>query len=205
MTDSTARLLATDNRLLKRSCESLIGICAGLIADGDLNDKEIIFLSTWLTQNQEISRTWPGEVIYHRIREVLSDGEISPDERLYLIQTLEGLCGGSFSDTGGIASGSNTLPVNPDAVVVVEKRAFCFTGQFVFGTRSACERAVTNRGGLACSGVTKKTDYLVVGDLASKDWKHLSHGLKIEQAVSGQSRGFQVVIVDEVAWLRALS
>ena len=89
MTESIQRNIATESRLLKRSCESLIGICGGLIADGELNDREIIFLSTWLSENESMSQTWPGEVVFARVREVLADGirrvvrgENEPDHRV---------------------------------------------------------------------------------------------------------------------------
>ena len=45
MSNNYARQVSTDNRLLKRSCESLIGLCSGLMADGVLNDEEIGFLN----------------------------------------------------------------------------------------------------------------------------------------------------------------
>jgi NAD-dependent DNA ligase len=205
MSESPARRVSTDNRLLKRSCESLLGICSGLIADGDLNDKEILFLSTWLTENQEVSHGWPGEVVFRRVREVLADGVISPDERDYLVRTLEQLSGGSFADSGAIASEANKLPVDPNAQIVVEGRSFCFTGQFLFGTRSACERAIINRGGLVSANISRKTDYLVIGELASKEWKHSTHGLKIEQAVAVQVQGSRIAIVDEANWASVLS
>ena len=41
----------TNNRLLKRSCESLIGMTGGMLADGHLADDEIHFLNVWLNDN----------------------------------------------------------------------------------------------------------------------------------------------------------
>lgn len=197
--------LATDARLLKRGCESLIGICSGLIADGELNNKEIAFLSTWLAENEAIAKTWPCEVIYSRVREVLSDGVVSDTERKYLVETLESLVGGSFSETGAIAAGSTTLPLSNDVSIEIAGQTFCFTGEFLFGTRAACTRAIESRGGLATSTITKNTDYLVVGELASRSWKNTSHGTKIESAVQLQSKGDPIQIVSEAAWVRALA
>ena len=87
MNVTPAARVATSARLLGRSCESLIGIATGLIADGDLNLKEVQFLSTWLAEHPELSSTWPGEVVYKRVRDVLADGKISSDEKAYLLQT----------------------------------------------------------------------------------------------------------------------
>ena len=195
---------ATESRLLKRSCESLIGICSGLVADGELNDREIVFLSTWLTENETIGRTWPGEVVVARIREVLADGMVTDVERKYLVETLQGLVGGAFAETGAVPNGANSLPVNDAVVVDVSARYFCFTGQFLFGTRSACERAVESRGGLVSPSATRKTEFLVIGELASRAWKNTSHGTKIEQALALQSQGVPIQIISEARWVDSL-
>ena len=47
----------TDQRILKRSCELRLGICAGLLADGHLSNEEITFLDTWLGDNGDIANS----------------------------------------------------------------------------------------------------------------------------------------------------
>lgn len=192
-------------RLLKRSCESLIGICTGLIADGELNDKEVVFLSTWLRENVAIATCWPGEAVYARVREVLADGHVSTEERAYLMDTLQQLAGGSFAETGAIPFAPNTLPVNDNADVQIRNHSFCFTGQFIFGTRQSCETAVTVRGGTPTASLNRKTNYLVIGQMASRAWKNTSHGIKIERAVEFQDEGHPIEIVSEARWIGSLS
>ena len=200
--DLVARV--SNNRLLNRSCESLIGICSGLIADGELNDKEISYLRMWLLENIDLSKTWPAEVIFRRIEDVLADGLITSDERQYLVKTLEDLVGGSFSDTGAVPTGSSTLPINQNALVKIAGNSFCFTGQFIYGTRAACEKAVINLNGKITTTINKKTNYLVIGEMASRDWKHSSHGLKIEQAIESQMNGQNIQIVSEAMWFSVM-
>lgn len=195
--------IATDARLLRRSCESLIGISAGLVADGELNDREVQFLSVWLTEHRELASTWPGEVIYKRVTEVLADGVITAAERAYLETTLTELIGGSFTESGSIPSESTALPVDRGAVVRIPEASFCFTGQFLFGTRSACEHAVEQRGGRV-GVIGKKLDYLVVGELSSRAWKHSSFGTKIESAMKLKAEGARVVVVTEAQWVQSL-
>lgn len=204
MKDSVASIRSTDSRLLKRSCESLLGIASGLIADGDLNDKEIVFLSTWLADHPELANTWPGEVVYARVRSALADGIVSAEEREHLKMTLEELVGGSFADDGSVATGSTNLPIDQDVVVIVRERSFCFTGQFLFGTRARCERAVVENGGMVLP-VGKKLDFLVVGELASKDWKYSAHGTKIEAVMQARKSGGVAKVISEAQWIQALS
>jgi len=181
----------------------LIGIASGLIADGELNNKEIQFLSLWLSENEALATTWPGEVIYKRVREVLADGVITPDERDYLQKSLTELVGGSFCDDGAIAAGATDLPIDQSAVVQIPSLAFCFTGQFLFGTRTACEQAVTQRGGRV-SSVNKQLDFLVIGELSSRGWKYSSFGTKIESAMKLKQEGMSLAIVSGAQWVRAL-
>jgi NAD-dependent DNA ligase len=203
MNKQYAVAIATDARLLMRGSESLIGIASGLIADGELNNREIQFLSLWLSENQALATTWPGEVIYKRVREVLTDGVITEEERDYLQKSLTELVGGAFSEDGAIASGSTDLPIDQSAVVQIQSLVFCFTGQFLFGTRTACEQTVTQRGGRV-SSVNKNLNFLVVGELSSRDWKYSSFGRKIESAMKLKQEGVPLAIVTEAQWVRAL-
>jgi NAD-dependent DNA ligase len=200
---NVAVFAATDARLLKRGCESLIGICGGLVADRELNDMEIQFLRVWLRENEALANTWPGEVVLKRIEAALADGVVSAEERSYLVDTLKELVGGSFSETGAVPAQATSLPINADAEVAFPDQTFCFTGQFLYGTRSACEKAVTDRGG-QIAPVSKKLKYLVVGELSSRDWKHTSFGTKIESALAWQSKGAALAIVSESKWVQSL-
>lgn len=189
------------HRNLLKGVESLLGLCRGFLADHYLSDEEITFLDTWLKDNYEITTAWPGNVIGERVREVLQDGVITEEERTHLQETLEQLTG-QVED--GVASGmATTLPVNDDCVVDFEGRTFCFTGQFIFGTRTRCQRAVEELGAKAIKGVRKDLDYLVIGALASRDWAHSSHGRKIEKAMANNEKGAVTAIISEEAWIRA--
>lgn len=203
MNNLFSKEVATNVRLLGRSCESLIGIASGIVADGEVNKKEIQFLSTWLSDHGELALTWPGEVIFKRVQHILADGEITEEECLYMQKTLTELIGGSFSDDGAISSGAATLPVDLDAVIRIPEATFCFTGQFIYGTRSACEQAISDRGG-NIAAVSKKLDYLVIGSMSSRDWKNSSFGTKIEKAMNLKQGGSELSIVTEAQWAAVL-
>jgi len=203
MSNEFAIAAATDARLLRRGCESLIGIASGLIADGELNDREIQFLATWLAENRDLASVWPGEVIYKRVAEVLSDGVIASEERDYLQQCLTDLVGGAFAEDGAVPAEPTSLPLDSNTAVEISSASFCFTGQFLFGTRSACEKAVEHRGGRIAS-VGRKLDYLVIGELSSRDWKYSSFGTKIETAMKLKQEGVPLAIVGEAQWAKAL-
>jgi len=203
VSDESTIAIATDARLLKRSCESLLGIAAGLVADGELNPKEVHFLSTWLSENPALAESWPGEVVLKRVREVLVDGEITDDERAYLLETLTQLLGGAFFSDGAVPTTSSQLPLDKDVIVRIPDATFCFTGKFMFGTRLSCERAIETRGG-RIAGINRSLDYLVIGELSSRDWKYSAYGTKIETAMRLKAEGNPVSVVSEGQWIAAL-
>lgn len=200
------RLMADQAHKLRKSCESLLGICTGIIADENLNEKEVRFIDLWLSNNTDIASVWPGEVIAKRIHEVLADNIVTPDELEYLKQTLKELIGGTLQDTGAIGGLSTRLPVNDERAhpVVFDGTAFCFTGNFLYGTRAACERAVMARGAQAFLGIKTNLEYLVIGTMVSQDWANSSHGRKIEKAVEYQNKGRPLLIISEEHWIKYL-
>ncbi len=192
----------TDARLLKRSCESLLGISAGLLADGELSDQEIKYLHLWLSENQSLTSTWPGEVIYSRINEVLADNKITEGGRNHLKQTLSELIGGALQETGvAFGSASTSLPVDDIDSIEIKNKIFCFTGTFIYGTRAKCERAVAQRGGKAIPRIRKDLNYLVIGTMSTRAWAHTSHGRKIEKAIEFKKNNCPIYIIAEKQWI----
>lgn len=196
------RQAASFRNELRQSCGALVGIVQGILADGELSDSEVTFLRGWLARSESVSLIWPGNVIAAQIEHALEDGHISEDERAHLLDTLHKLVGGALDDiaeTGSI----NQLALDDVADVGISGRSFCFTGEFVFGTRTLCEAAVLRRGGVV-SNITKKLNYLVIGGLGSPEWKHGSYGTKIEKAVAYRSAGVPLLIVHEDVWANSL-
>ena len=204
MADSSERQGWTNARLLKRSCESLLGVCAGIMADGDLNDQEIKYLDTWLSDNQSLASTWPGEIVYARINTILADNKITEDEREHLKQTLSDLIGFTLQETGAAFGASINHPINEVDLIRIRNNIFCFTGNFLYGTRNACERAITERGGNAIPRIKKDLNYLVIGTMVSNDWVHTSHGRKIENALEFKKDNCPIYIVSEKQWVESL-
>lgn len=200
------RIMSNDAHKLRKSCEALLGICAGILADGQINEGEVRFLDLWLKDNPGIADVWPGEVVAKRIREILSDNIITTEELAHLKNTLTELIGGTLQDTGSTAGLSTRLPLNDDRAnpIIFDNTAFCFTGNFIFGTRAACERAVEQRGAMAFGNITANLEYLVVGTMVSADWANTSHGRKIEKAIEYQNKGYRVLIISEEHWVKNL-
>jgi len=136
----------------------------------------------------------------------LADGIITAEELGYLKQTLTDLLGGTLQETGSAHPHATRLPVNDDRAMPVQfdGSSFCFTGNFLYGTRSACERAIEQRGAHALSGIRVDLSYLVIGTMVSSEWANTTHGRKIEKAIEYQNNGRPLLIISEEHWIKYL-
>ncbi|HHD2117526.1 TPA: BRCT domain-containing protein [Klebsiella pneumoniae] len=182
----------------------LNGLCKGLISDRNLSEEEVRYLDWWLTQNGALKSNYPGKELYALVKEILSDGVITPEESENLHKALVDFTGCDLES--GIVDGLSTkLPLDNAAEVSVENKTFCLTGIFLAGKRAHVEDLIKRNNGLIASGITKKIDFLVIGTLSSRDWKFSSHGRKIEKAVSYRDdEGAKLKIISEEMLFDAL-
>lgn len=192
------------NRLLARTVNHLIGICDGIAADDVIIDKEVLFLRTWLNEHREVTQVWPGSMIADRIDAILADGIITVEERADLLATLRKLSGNQFDTTGSATPDAPSVPIDDDPSIYFKNMSYCFTGQFLYGTRAACERAILGLGGTAVDNITKRLDYLVVGSMIEPLWANTTYGRKIEKAMDYKQKGAELAIVSERQWTDAL-
>lgn len=187
-----------------RKMQSLMGIISGVMADGHLNDSEILFLRTWLTENSALSNVWPASVILRKLDEVLEDGVIDEAERKHLTALLTSAAGVHFYDSGSVDTDPTTLPVNDCVTITLNNSSVCHTGEFYYGTRAACERLTLKAGGMPADAISKRVDILVIGSMSSRAWAQSSYGRKIEAAVNLQEKGHPIEIITEKRWLEAV-
>lgn len=199
---ATRRAMA--NRNASKACEHLLGMVDGMLADDHLHDREIQFLSAWLTEHRPVCEGWPLYSIGRMVRAALADGVITDEERSHLKANLQALIGSPYATTGWAGPDVAPLPIEDAVTVRLTNASLCFTGEFLFGTRAACERASLRAGAVIADGVTRQLDYLIIGTRVSPDWAHSSFGRKIQRAAELQESGCELEIISEHRWLEAL-
>lgn len=199
---AVARAQATHR--LNRAVEHMIGLVTGVIADRNLHDLEIQLLRTWLDENSLVTQTWPGFVVARKVEEVMADGIITEAERAHLLSVLRELAAADFGITGCSSPEVAALPINDVVTVILKNAGVCHTGEFLFGTRAACERITLKAGGMPVDSVTRRTDLLVVGTRVSPNWAHTSFGRKIQKAAELQESGHPIEIISERRWIDAM-
>ncbi len=137
---------------------------------------------------------------------MLADGFLDSSEEQELLELLLKVTGGPSSDPD-IQSMSTTLPLcDPPPDIVFDSREFCTTGKFIAGARWWVHKQIEARGGVCSRSPTRKTHYLVVGLLGSRDWAHSTYGREIENAIDlrDSGKGTGIAIVSEERWAEFL-
>jgi NAD-dependent DNA ligase len=191
-------------RVREREQYELTGLLKGLLCDGPLSARKAEFLYGWINLHRHSSTEWPYSKIHDELHAASHDGFGSRDE-LARINTLinETINGGKAVPQ--LADHTTSLPIDKEIVsVTISGKSFCFTGKLKWGTRNKAQKLVEEKGGYVSFDVTVNLDYLVLGDLGSRDWRYSTHGEKIKSALSLKERGKGIKIIPESVYLKAL-
>ena len=188
---------------LKQSLGELLGLARGLLADQVLTDDEIMFLHKWLEDRYSMTSSFPGNVIYNRIKEVLADGVITEEERDHLVETLNMLVEGKLEELSGQVD-LTELWFDEVGLIDFHNTRFCLTGNFVFGPKDICRTAIEERGGIVSQTVDNEPEFLVVGGMGVDAWRTGGLGAEIEEALRLKSRGVALKIIPEDTWVTQL-
>lgn len=186
-----------------RAMRELTGFLRGIVADGVVNVAEAESLSAWILRNEECSSEWPICELTERIARIYADGIIEQDELDDLRDLSNRILG---TDNPTLLDDVPTdLPLcRPVPEVVFDQNEFVFTGTFYYGTRRICHEHTERAGAVCHSSPRMSTRYLVIGSIATRDWKFSSFGRKILRAVELQPL-CGLHIISERTWSKALT
>lgn len=197
-----------EDRMDRRSADALVGLAAGIVADGVVSQSEAMFLRNWLEANLVHLDDPVVNLLYRRLNLMLADGVLDEEEAGELLGMLHSFAGLSLEKplpTEHTFTAPNDLPLcDPAPDLICAGRSFVFTGVMAFGPRKECQQIVLDLGGEIAKGVSKKVHYLVVGSVGNEQWRHSSYGLKIMKAVELREAGVPIAIVGEDHWQRVL-
>jgi len=183
------------SRLQEKDLQTLIGISQGIISDGIVNQKEAEFLLNWLIQHQHKENLIFNN-LFNRVESTLADNELDKEEAKELLQTLKSLTGEGV-EIGEMFKAAQ-FPIDKHIPEIkINDSSFVFTGTFALGTRKECEKIIKDAGGSIHKNVTLKTNYLVIGEYVTPDWKYQSFGTKIERAIEYRKKYQSISIIQE--------
>lgn len=182
----------------------LSGMIHGIMADGEISDKEVDALNAWIKANDFLSGTYPFDELNSLLSSILEDKKIDEDERNTLLAFFSNiiefknsfnLIERDFVDLREKYSVDGICASCPE--VTLDGKTFCFTGESYRATRKEIAEVVTQLGGVFRNNVSSKTDYLIVGNAGNPCWAYACYGRKIEEAMELRKNGGHIVIVNE--------
>lgn len=182
--------------------QQLQGICHGLVADGELTDKEIFELDKWLDNNEHLSSYYPYDEIRTLVLTIVSDKKIDEAERTMLLAYLNQFAKVQTPSVKRIID-DKTDGVKINAIctsqpdVDFDGKNFCITGILSRCPRKDMEAKITALGGKCSSHVSAKTDYLIVGVDGNVAWAYSCYGRKVENALAMRKQGHLIQIIHE--------
>lgn len=198
--------------IITSSIQFLSGFVHGTLSDGELANSEILFLEGWLKNNQFLRGTYPYDELYSLVAGILEDRIVTAQERETLMAFMGNLI--EFKDSYNLIEADYSKLREKYSVqgicafqpeVTFDGRLFCFTGASYKGTRAELVDVIESLGGSFRSSVSKKTDYLIVGNAGNPCWAYSCYGRKIEEALALRKAGGKVQIVNEMDFWEAVN
>lgn len=178
---------------ISKLIDRLSGICTGILCDGTVSRAEAVFFAKWVQKHAPRELVWPFIDILGRVEGICGSG-ICDDAKLEELKgvmiELSGWTGAADSPEA-LETYSTPWPLDlPPPDIVFSGKRFNITGRFGFGTRHKVLQAIEDRGGWASDASPNlDSDYLVIGQFASRDWANTNYGRKIERAVELREAG----------------
>lgn len=180
----------------------LHGVLAGIASDGQIDPEEVTVLEAWIEEHAELKGYWPFDEIASSLTHAVRDGAVVPEEELFLLPYFLAFTSMRESSSLDLPFDDGVSPVTARCAVQPELefsgKRFCFTGTFSMGTRAEVADRVCRAGGIVDKRVTKKLDYLVIGEEGNVAWNYSCYGRKVEQALKLRMNGQRLVIVHEI-------
>ena len=156
------------------------------INDNYLSDNEIYDIKNWLDSHEFLLNTYPYQDVLQTINNVVQDGQIDSLERDKIQSLLD----------VDMSPGKRYLENHIDSA---KDKVFCLSGNFSIGSKEEISKKLEDLGAVIKKGVSKKVDFLIVGNEDCDAWKYGNYGTKIKKALELQSSGAKIVITSEDA------
>jgi NAD-dependent DNA ligase len=180
----------------------LTGLLTGIISDSVIKDSEVEALSDWLSKNSEIKDIWPANIIISRLEVMLEDGVFTEEEKTDLFSIIQKIIGLEFESLSILSGIVIEFFESPIQYIAHEGSCFCFSGEFVSGSRKAIESSAHRKGATTQAMVSASVQYLVIGTLSDREWIFSDHGKEIQSALALNKDGHHINIITERTWTK---
>jgi NAD-dependent DNA ligase len=187
--------------LVTADMQRLHALLGGIVADGEVTERELEGLSAWLQEHEHLRTCWPYDEIDSLITAVMQDQRIDQQEHEHLKRFFAEFV--AILDDRTIVSPRVNSPTGVVGLCAVcpeiefAGSQFCFTGTSSRYNRSTLAEIASKLGGLVHPSVTKSTRYLVIGADGNPCWAYACYGRKVEKAVELRRAGSRLLLIHE--------
>lgn len=182
--------------------QTLQGICHGILSDGVVKEKEVFDLNNWLEEHQHLNTYYPYDELRSLILSIVSDKKVDEEEKIVLkayfnqfVQLHDTEVQKQIELETANINISGLCTSDPD--VTFQGKTFCITGVLERGSRDELQKDIEALGGIPTNSVTRKTDYLIVGDNGNPAWAFSCYGRKVEKALNLRKEGHTIMLIHE--------
>ncbi|KPP84998.1 MAG: NAD-dependent DNA ligase (contains BRCT domain type II) [Rhodobacteraceae bacterium HLUCCA08] len=204
----TIRASEIDEACEKSALNRFLGFCRGIVCDGRITTKEASYLVELAGNLPDLSAVVGVSQIIASCEDAVADGIVTPEESHEICEVIGAIVGDCYADTGmaqtrGVANLHEHKLT--DIHVDLDGRILVLTGKFKTTPRSKLEDELRSFGAIVVRHVSGKTDFVVVGGEASRDWIELNRGTKLRKAQELRMHSDSPLFVSESQLLRHLA
>jgi hypothetical protein len=191
----------------KSSLNRFMGYCAGIACDDLIKLKEAAGIVAYAEDNPFILNDNAAAAIVYCCKDALIDGVIDVEESADICIAITALVGDSYADTGISSLGG--VPAFPEGKLPVpieklEGQTLVFTGNFQVTPRRILEDELAEFGAIIAQSITKKTDFVIVGSEAARDWVFTHKGTKLSKALDLYEENGRPIFISEAELKKTL-
>jgi len=173
----------------------LLGLLAGIVAGDQVQNTAVLELAHWLSLRPHLAHHWLVESISKPVMEAKNHLTDSTT-----LKSLFKRISGIHYELDGLVYGCS-MGFEAEQITDIVGMRICFTGKFLTQDRKTLGLVAQAMGATVQPRVTQALDVLVVGELASSDWRYINFGRKVEQALRWKAQGKRIQLLGEAQWV----
>lgn len=202
------RVAEIDPDCEKSGINRFLGFCRGVVCDGIVTVEEANAILAKIQQNPKFLEVVGVKQIQLVCIDAVEDGIVDDHESYSICEAISMIVGDSYGDTG-IAQTSGVANFNEfrlnDLWIDLEGRTVVLTGNFKEKPRSRFEERLADFGAIVTGHVSGKTDFIIIGGEASRDWIEMHRGTKMKKAQEILLKSDNPKFISESQILRLIS
>jgi hypothetical protein len=192
----------------KSSLNRFLGLCRGIACDARITLDEAQELLRRTEADPQLLDAVGVRQIQNCCVDAVEDGFISELEENEICEAIGSIVGDCYGDTGlaqteGVAN-FEEFRLTDIAVDLCEMR-IVLTGNFKTRPRIEFQKELEALGATVSKSVSKKTDFIIIGGEASRDWIEMNRGTKLRKAQELRSEAGKPAFVSEGQILRLMA